>query len=100
MQGFSVGIDVGKYFLGVAAQRETYGHTSPPKFDAVGQVIPYSGESVNDVLSDTPWKWSGFPGSGNIKIGDDIEIKLGASFYFGAEVTVNLSEAMRRIKTF
>jgi hypothetical protein len=98
-QSFKLGLSGGKKVLfGFGASREACGETRPPQFDIYGRVIPGTGVSIQKILSGKPWKWSGYPGSGNFGIGKDhAELTFGAAFFWGFEISLDVDELSERI---
>jgi RHS repeat-associated protein len=98
-QSFRLGLSPSKkVFFGVGVQREACGLSRPNQRNMLGEVIPGTGLSISQILSGTPWEWSGFPGSGNFAFGKDFsELTFGAAFYFGIEIKLDIDELSERI---
>lgn len=54
-EGALVQVVLQKYGLGIGAVRKAQGETHGPQYDRYGRVIPESGNSVHQILEDTPW---------------------------------------------
>ena len=91
-EGVVVKVESQKYGLGIGAVRKAPGEAHGLMYDRYGRPIPGSGNSVHDILGNTPWKrvgpvinspWGDFEWA---------KFKLGFQVLIGAEIEIDFSE--------
>jgi len=91
-QGLVIKIELQKYGLGIGTVRKALGEARGLMYDRYGRPIPGSGNSVHEILGNTPWKrvgpvinspWGDFEWA---------KFKLGLQVLIGAEIEIDFSE--------
>jgi len=100
-ESYEIALKAGEYGLGGQAERRVPGSPSANQLDPTGQVIPYSGRGISEMLQDKQFDKQIFlPLSHDRKISgftdDDVKLEMEAAILFGIKGEINLSELKRR----
>ena len=91
-EGVVVKVGLQKYGLGLGAIRKAPGEAHGLRFDKYGRPIPGSGNSVHDILGNTPWKLVGPIINSSWGDFEWAKFKLGFQVLIGVEIEIDFSE--------